>query len=298
MPHVSIIIPTYNRARLLRQALSSVTSQTFRDFQIIVVDDGSTDDTAAVCESMPDVRLVHLKHSGLPAVARNAGIAASDSELVAFLDSDDQWLPHKLVSQIAVFRENPCVGLACSDAVIEGPSAPSDRKTYHSASARYRRDSSFEVLLDDNFVIASTAIVRRSVLEHVGYFCEDAPLRGLEDYDLWLRVAATSPVIYMPEPLACYSYSHDGLSRQQSSADHWLGVLHIFNRLQGWSRLPVSARPAVESHIDRCWATLCNVYMLHGQYGRFGESFARYFWRSPVKAVSYVTSGIRKMQNR
>ncbi|MBH0208302.1 MAG: glycosyltransferase family 2 protein, partial [Nitrospira sp.] len=119
MACVSVIIPTFNRFPLLCRAVDSVLNQTHGDLEIIVIDDGSTDDTPALfAQLFPTVHYVKTDHSGLPAIARNVGIRLAKGEFVAFLDSDDQWLPDKLSQQMEPLQRNPDIGLACSNAFV------------------------------------------------------------------------------------------------------------------------------------------------------------------------------------
>ena len=117
MPRVSVIIPTYNRADLLGEAIDSVLAQSYQDFEMIVADDGSTDETAMVASKYGDkVRFLALPHRGQPAAPRNAGIAAATGEYISFLDSDDLYLPDKLALQVPALDENPKVGMVYSSA--------------------------------------------------------------------------------------------------------------------------------------------------------------------------------------
>ena len=134
MPRIAVIIPTYNRSELLKAALDSVLSQKYKDLETIVVDDGSEDDTSELVGQYPQCRYIKLEHSGLPAVARNAGIRRTKADFVAFLDSDDEWLPQKLERQMPIFAEADA-GLVCSNAfsfltarvLRRGPISPPNR---------------------------------------------------------------------------------------------------------------------------------------------------------------------------
>jgi glycosyltransferase involved in cell wall biosynthesis/predicted SAM-dependent methyltransferase len=204
MACVSVIIPTYNRFLQLCCAVESVLKQTYENVEIIVVDDGSTDQTpSAFPQRFPSVQYIRIEHSGLPSVARNTGVRLAKGAYVAFLDSDDQWQSEKLAQQVAVLDAHPNIGLACSNAfVVQGNGERSDKRC--PAPEIGTRKHALETLLHDNFVIASTAVVRRAVLDRVGLFEETPVLRAVEDYDLWLRIAAVSEVFYDPTALALY----------------------------------------------------------------------------------------------
>jgi glycosyltransferase involved in cell wall biosynthesis len=194
-PEVSIILPTYNRLQFLRAAVDSVFAQTFSDWELIVADDGSGPETAAYLEELaapPRVRVLRLPHSGKPSVARNAGWQAARGEYIAFLDSDDVWLPDKLALQTAALRSLRQRGWShTAFAVID-----EDGELLTGAHARYwpaAQGQILERLITMDVVIAiPTVMVRRSLLEQVGGF--DCGLRMCEDYDLWLRLAAVSEI--------------------------------------------------------------------------------------------------------
>lgn len=259
MPKVSVIIPTYNRAELLRQAVESALAQTFNDLEVVITDDGSSDETAQVAASFGErVRCLLLPHSGLPAAARNAALQASQSEYVAFLDSDDTWFPEKVVRQVERLEQDPEAGIACSNALAlfsgkEKPGAPYLHPG-QGASGWALAD-----LLQDNFIITSTAVVRRSLLEQTGLFDEQPELRALEDYDLWLRLAAISKVIYLFESLAVYRDTTASSIRSQRPSDrYWSGRLRVLENLQNFlaargesGRLPSAAFTGQISHCRR-----------------------------------------------
>lgn len=174
---VSVIIPVYNDAHFLREALASVFEQEYRPLEVIVVDDGSTDDSAAVAESFRKVRLIQQPHLGVSA-ARNAGIAASKGELLAFLDSDDVWLPHKLalqVSKLQAGRPLTCVYTRMRNLLHLGPPC----------TLRHRHEM---VSGDQLAILPSALLTRREVFDKVGLF--DETLHACEDSDWLLRARA------------------------------------------------------------------------------------------------------------
>ncbi len=202
MSTLSVIIPTFNRLHTLDKALRSGALQNIPDMEIIVVDDGSTDGTGELLtKEWSQVRYLYIEHSGLPAVARNKGLAAAKSDYVAFLDSDDEWLPGKIARQVSILANNPNVGLVCSNAVVRRGDAVD--MTLLPAGKDYPHRALTE-LLSGNFVITSTVVIRRSVLKQTGGFPEAAKFIAIEDYHLWLRIAAIYDVIYIDDCLAVY----------------------------------------------------------------------------------------------
>jgi glycosyltransferase involved in cell wall biosynthesis/predicted SAM-dependent methyltransferase len=261
MACVSVIIPTFNRFPLLCRAVDSVLNQTHGDVEIIVIDDGSTDDTPILFpRQFSSIRYVKVEHSGLPAVARNAGIRLAKGELIAFLDSDDQWLPNKLSQQVSVFHKHPTVGLVCSNAFVvrqhdEKPSRP------------YLKDDQghsglvLPALLENNFIITSTAMVRRSTLEQVGLFCEDRALRAVEDYDLWLRVATQSAIVYLEALLAIYrDIPSVSIRGAIPVAQHWDSRLMVINRLRRFLRRRTSTQVVTDDTLQRQETMLRKAY--------------------------------------
>ena len=189
MAAVSVIIPTYNRAQKTARAIASVLSQTFTDYEIIVVDDGSSDQTPEVLSLFGPCLspLVHRENRGVSA-ARNTGIRASRAPLVAFLDSDDYWLPEKLSLQAAFFAAHP-EAVACQTQeqwIRQGRRVNPRRK--HLKPGGWIFEPSLRLCL----VSPSAAMVRRDLLDEVGLFDETLP--ACEDYDLWLRISCRYPI--------------------------------------------------------------------------------------------------------
>ena len=203
MPRVSVIIPTYNRAGPVVRAVDSVLAQTFSDFELIVVDDGSTDNTAealATCQGR--LTLICRPHGGVSA-ARNSGLAAARGELIALLDSDDYWRPEKLAAQVRFFDEHP-------EAVICQTEETWVRRGRRvNSGLRHQKPSgeAFFRSLELCLISPSAVMMRKSLLEEVGVFDESLP--ACEDYDLWLRVTARYPVHLIEEPLMVKTGGHE-----------------------------------------------------------------------------------------
>lgn len=196
MTSVSVIIPTYNRAIKVARAISSVLYQTFRDYELTVVDDGSDDGTSAVLSQFRRhiTCLAHPENRGVSA-ARNTGIRASEGSLIAFLDSDDYWLPEKLAAQVTFFQKNP-------DALIcQTQELWIRRGRRVNPGERHLKPSGdiFEPSLKLCLVSPSAVMVRRELLDEVGLFDETLP--ACEDYDLWLRLSCKYPIHLIETPL-------------------------------------------------------------------------------------------------
>lgn len=185
-PLASIIIPTYNRSELLTEALGSALSQTYSDLEIIVVDDGSTDDTPQVlCRYRDRIRVVHQENRGLPA-ARNVGLQVSHGDFITFLDSDDLLTPTKIQSQAEYLLAHPHVGVVYGDGYILGEGGlRSSLAPYHSACQPSSSNDFARSLLFQNRFVVHAALARRSVLPDQPAF--DESLARFEDWDFWLR---------------------------------------------------------------------------------------------------------------
>lgn len=208
MPTVSVILPTYNRTRYLRLAIESVYAQTFADWELIIVDDGSLDDTRAYLRSITDprVRTIWLQHSGNPSRVRNAGIKAAKGHWLAFLDSDDVWASTKLEKQTGALRDRPegrWSYTACHRVDEDGQPLVNNRPTRHVV----REGWIFESLLmnPDAAIAMPTVVAERDLVDEIGGF--DEQLRFEEDHDLCLRLAMRSQVVAVAESL-CSVRSH------------------------------------------------------------------------------------------
>lgn len=228
MTAVSVIIPTYNRAGKVRRAISSVLYQTFTNYEVIVVDDGSEDGTADCLKPVAD-RIRYIRHPdnlGVSA-ARNRGIKASEYPFVAFLDSDDYWYPGKLSTQMAFFKAKP-EAVACQTEEIW------IRNGIRVNPGRRHLKPSGDIFVPSLklcLVSPSAVMVKRSLLDEVGLFDEDLP--ACEDYDLWLRISCRYPVHLIPRHLVVKEGgSPDQLSSKVKGLDQFR-IKALFKLLKG-----------------------------------------------------------------
>lgn len=200
MATVTVIIPTFNRALMLRQAVESVFAQTFTDYEIVVVDDGSTDETVHVLHPVISKIHYYYKPQGGPSQARNYGIARASGEYVAFLDSDDQWDPRFLEVVMEKARGNPSLGLISTVHRV----MPSGMRRPKISQSQLEGDL-YPLLFQKNVITTSAVLVKRTCLLKVGAFNEN--LAQAEDYDLWLRIAREYPIAVINNPL-CFWHDH------------------------------------------------------------------------------------------
>lgn len=204
MPKVSVIIPIYNAQATVSEALDSVLAQTYTDYEMIVVNDGSTDNSEGIIRryltaGMGDITCVTQRNKGA-AAARNAGIRIARGELIAFLDADDLWDKDKLKTSVETLDAHPGVMLAFSDMRhhVDGEAVHAsylhERGYRHVASGQI-----YDNLLKENFIFTPTVVMRKSIFAKAGYF--DESLKIAEDYDLWLRITKDSEVLFIDRPL-------------------------------------------------------------------------------------------------
>jgi len=217
MPKVSVIIPTYNRSALIKQAIDSVFAQTYRDFELIVVDDGSTDSTQEIIASyLPETLSYYYQPNAGPSAARNLGIENARSSWIAFLDSDDYWLPKKLETHIAWCQTHTNILISQTDETWIRNGKRVNPMNKH----KKRGGMIYERCLPLCCISPSSVMIHRSLLDAVGLFNESLP--ACEDYDLWLRIAYNHEVGFIPEQLTVKLGGHaDQRSRTVPSLDKY-----------------------------------------------------------------------------
>ena len=219
---VSVIIPTYDRAAYLVEAIQSVLDQTFQDFELIAVDDGSTDNTREVVERFNDKRIRYLwqENHGVSA-ARNTGIKASSGEYIAFLDSDDIWLPENLELKVRLLDSRPDIGLVCSDAYLFHSNTGAILSKYWQAESSHHTFDPFKATREPIkqlfyrgcFIMPQASMIRRQVFDTVGYF--DESLTTHEDWDFMVRIVQRYPIEIIDAPLLKLRRHDNNLSANQ-----------------------------------------------------------------------------------
>lgn len=209
-PLVSVVIPTYQRRAVLEEAVRSALAQTYDRLEVLVEDDGSSDGTREMIAALgdPRVRYAWAPNQGYPAPVRNAAIRRAQGDLVAFLDSDDVWLPSKLEKQVAALRQDPALlGVSCRSDTLP----PTARKVTFVPDTR---PSFEEVLRHGGGILNSGTVLRREVLDAVGLLDEDRAVRAVEDFDLWLRILAhrDRSILVLADRLFLYRQSEDAIT--------------------------------------------------------------------------------------
>ncbi|HYE89232.1 MAG TPA: glycosyltransferase [Vicinamibacterales bacterium] len=206
MPNVSVIIPAYNAEAYIADTVRSVLAQTYPDFEVIVVDDGSTDGTVKALEPFGNqVRVHHQANSGV-AMARNTGVGLASGTWIAFLDADDLWLPHKLERQLALSTAS----ITYTDRFNIGARGELP-EVQSEVTPMCGGDLFVPLMREGNFITNTSVVIRRVLFEQMGGFYTG--LNGTEDWDLWIRIAERHEIGFVPEPLVRYRFHAGGISR-------------------------------------------------------------------------------------
>lgn len=216
MPRISVILPTYNRAKFLERSIASLLNQTYQDFEIIIVDDASIDSTSEIVERLSNPKISYIRHSENKgaAAARNTGIRNANGKYIGFQDSDDEWLPNKLSKQMDVFENSTNrVGVVyCGTWLIR-----KNKKKYIMLPNRkiYEGDI-YSNLFRINFVDTPASVVRKECFEKAGLFDESLEGACCEDWELWLRISKSYEFRYINEPLLNSYYTHPNINEQRN----------------------------------------------------------------------------------
>jgi glycosyltransferase involved in cell wall biosynthesis len=289
---VSVVIPTYNYGRYIAEAVDSALNQSYGPFEVIVVDDGSTDDTETVVRAFGNrVRYIKQQNAGVCA-ARNRGVAESSGQLIAFLDADDIWEPTKLEKQAALFASDPQIGLVHS-AMREFDSDTGETVALHvDGEEGWVAD---EMLLWEKTAIngpGGAIMVSREAFEAVGGF--DEGMKVSEDWDFCYRVARKYKVGFVREPLVNY--------RSHAAAAH----LNIREMERGMARFYDKAFADGDEHIQSLRSrafgnyhrVLAGSYFHAGEYSAFVSHAARSLWYRPAGMLYFMRFPLRRLQKK
>jgi glycosyltransferase involved in cell wall biosynthesis len=253
-PLVSAIIPTYNRAHTVCEAIDSILNQTYPNIELIVVDDGSTDDTAGALRRYGStIRIITQQNAG-PSVARNRGIAGAAGSIVAFLDSDDLWLPGKIERQVALL-ERMGSSVPCCLSNISMRWNTGERSSFEIAGLNPPIEEGIwlnpeEVLATRVVLFTQGVAIRRSVLEKIGGF--DERLRLLEDHELALRLSAEGPWAFIKDPMVIWRESKGSLYQTARGQDLRVAETYVRILRERLEKRPATrVQPHVSKHLRR-----------------------------------------------
>lgn len=284
---VSVVIPVYNNGPYIAAAMRSVVDQTRPPTEIIVVDDGSTDNTVAALEPYRDrIRYVYQQNRGEPS-ARNRGILESTSTYIAFLDGDDLWLPNKLELQMEYLRERPKCTLVYSDMSTFDEQGIIDASVKERLRMTFPSGRIFQALFKRALFGSGTVVLRKDCVDKVGYFDEDLLVGS--DYEMWLRIARHFDVGFVDQPLLMYRHhatmSTRGIGRTMCNGVPWeVAVLKKVMRLYP-EALDELGRATVSHRMSKPYAGLALTQFRQSDY-----RYARALFR---KAVTYWPTNVR-----
>lgn len=206
MEIVSVVIPTHNRSELIENAVKSVLKQTYTNFEIIIVDDASADNTESIVKSINSEKITYIKikESRGGNYARNLGAKNSKGSFIAFLDDDDEWLPNKLETQMKIFAKNPQIGLIYTGAEIIY------KNNKYIREPKKEGNLSKTILMRNFIGTTSSVVVRKEIFNMAGGFDNEMP--ALQDYDLWIRICQITNIGFVREPLIKY-YNHANINQ-------------------------------------------------------------------------------------
>ncbi|MBL7129821.1 MAG: glycosyltransferase [Candidatus Omnitrophica bacterium] len=275
MPKVSVVIPAYNCERFISTAIESVLNQSYKDYEIIIVDDGSTDKTAEVIKQYSENIIYIYQSNGGPSKARNTGVFNARGQYIAFLDQDDAWLPDKLKMQVSLLEENKDVRLAYTDTYILDDKSFANHNAQNKRSFQIRCPHRGEVLQDlflDNFISTSSVMVYKECFKKVGMF--DLFLPPIADYDRWLRIAALYKVDYIDKPLVKFR-DHSACFRR----DTILVATNVIKTLNGI----IADYPVIKNMIgDKVNKRLSQFYVILGKLYLTKGSFKKALYNFSV----------------
>ena len=272
-PLVSVILTTHNRVHFLAEAIASVLAQSYHNWELLVVDHGSTDGTSDYLAILPGrITPLYLPQSGRPSIAYNRGLAAARGQLVAFLHDDDRWRADKLAHQVAQFQANPVIAFVYSDTnLLFGDGRIISRALYPSQK---HQGWLFEPLLGDCFIHPSVFMGWRPALDAVGWF--DESLVTGEEYELWLRLAYRYPAGFSPETLATIRQHGNQFSRQSRIQLIYGNVITVLQRTGRSYPLTIRQRWQLNHHLARTHTHLGLTYLAETNK----KEARHHFWQS------------------
>jgi glycosyltransferase involved in cell wall biosynthesis len=299
--YVSIVVPVYNGESYIQDTVKSLLSQTYPEFEILLINDGSSDGSAELIDelgaSFPSIRVFHKDNGGV-ACARNFGIEQAKGNLIAFCDQDDLWLSEKLEYQVPLFA-NPNVGLVYCGAVARYVDADGERDVYPSFFHQHR-GAVFNKLIYENMFTCCTVVARKSAIDAVGGFDDDKELMGVDDWHLWLKIANQFEFDFVEQHLAIHVFH--GTNYSSNDEKMHMAELVCLNKIQKTLDLGEGYINwlCVKSEIHKKYAAC---YLYNGNFRRAGDAYreanscvtdvkilikANFLLFSPVKLLTFI----------
>ena len=285
MPKVSVLIPAYNSADFLPQAVESVLAQSFQDYEIVIVDDGSTDQTAALAQEFARrnggrIRYIHQENQGVSA-ARNALVQQAQGELVSFLDADDYWAPNHLNLGVQILNDDAKTGLVHSNITRVNPKGELIEVPVR--ETQYLSGRIFEPLfLRQAHIACSTVIMRKACFQRVGWFDLNLTRLGCEDRDMWLRLAREYKITYVDEPSVFYRMGLSSLS--QNSENMLKARLYIVDKYSPYTgHSPLRSKALAKIYRDHG-----DEFLLRGNSRQARQDYGQALRYNPLEPWTWI----------
>ncbi len=275
---VSVIIPSYNSAAYLAEAIDSAFKQTFKNIEIIVIDDGSSDNTADIIKPYLNRIQYYKKQNAGPASARNVGLSHAKGDYVAFLDADDVWVPEKLEKQLKLIESNPAIGIVtCGEHQMDVNGKVFDSTRY----IQYKDKNEFlnQMLIKNMVGGGSCCVVRRKCFDRIGLFDEN--LRGTEDWDMWMRLAEEYEVASIAEPLFYARIVPNSVSSLQNSMKMFNNEIKLLDKVFS-SNKSLSTTQKARSYAFR-YLAVAKSLRLNGDFSQAKDFALRAFRTYPLQ---------------
>lgn len=293
-PLVSIIIPTYNCGKFLAQGIRSVLNQEYPHKEVIVIDDGSTDNTQDILQTFGDAITVFHQENAGAAVARNTGLQYAKGEYLAFLDADDLWLPGKLTAQVNYLETHPQVGMVYTNWLVWVDNGTNDYQPAPATSSLQEgllidKEQSgwvYHLLLFDSIVHTITVLVRKNVAQQVGTF--DAFLRNGQDYDYWIRASRVTEIHKLSTPFAVYRLHSENNTTKPKAVNYEYEV--VKRAVDRWGLIGPDGSTADPQMLRRRMAKLCfNFGYLH--YWKGDKTIAHQSFKECLRHWPFAIKG-------
>jgi glycosyltransferase involved in cell wall biosynthesis len=297
MPMFSVITPTYNCGAFVEQAIDSVLAQTFEDYEIIVLDDGSTDNTREILQrysSQPKVRYLYQENRGL-AAARNAAIRASNGRYLALLDADDLWTPEKLAVQARYLEQHPNVALLCSNSYLFYENdLQNTSKLLQSLPERTlgARELFTMIMTRENPVVCPTTVIARWAIDRIGAYDEELSRLGAEDRDMSLRLTSAFEALCTPECLAYYRVRRNSMQRNVEKM--FQARMHVLRKFVRNNPELMKSQRLAGTAFSTIYLWSATSYLEARKFSRANMNMLKAIWHQPLHAARAAPAFFRK----
>jgi glycosyltransferase involved in cell wall biosynthesis len=297
-PLVSVVIPTYNHAHFLTRALQSVLDQTYTNWEAIIIDNHSEDDTAAVIDTFPDTRIrrIMIHNQGIIAASRNLGMRNARGSWIAFLDSDDYWYPAKLETVIGYLEANPLLDVVSTDEMLVDTNSGRKQVLRYGP---YEKDFYKAMILTGNRLSPSATLVRTEFIrQHDIFFSESKEYITVEDYDLWLKLALAGARFHFIHAIQGEYVLHANNSSAQMERHNKNAIKLVHDHIFQIQKFDPSPQRLWKKVLPRLQMAQVGQLMANGQKGKAIKTIAVALLSNPVNSAAFLFKKIRALLNK